>query len=107
MANTHIQDELLRNHDRITVQTQYGPVIGGRASNGAVGFLGASATAWSHNEEKISHSRHMAQEIPYALPPARFEDPRPLPLDHRYECKEYIQETACEIHLCFLDGDDC
>jgi len=33
-------------------------------------------------------------EIPYALPPARFEDPVPLPDDFRYEDKVYIQETT-------------
>jgi hypothetical protein len=35
-------------------------------------------------------------EIPYALPPGRFEDPIALPKDYRYENKEYIRETACQ-----------
>lgn len=34
-------------------------------------------------------------EISYALPPKRFTDPEPLPLDHRYENKEYIKESSC------------
>lgn len=36
------------------------------------------------------------EEIPYALPPGRFEDPVPLPDNYRYEDKEYILETACK-----------
>ncbi|KAF8643007.1 hypothetical protein AX16_009252 [Volvariella volvacea WC 439] len=35
-----------------------------------------------------------AKEIPYALPPKRFQDPEPLPDDYRYEQREYIRETA-------------
>lgn len=35
-------------------------------------------------------------EVPYALPPGRFEDPEPLPSDFRYEEKEYIVESKCE-----------
>ncbi|KAN0097262.1 hypothetical protein V8E55_001708 [Tylopilus felleus] len=46
-------------------------VRGGRASNGAFVFL----------------------EVPYALPPARFTDPRPLPGVYRYENKDYVYET--------------
>lgn len=37
-------------------------------------------------------------EVPYALPPVRFEDPVALPEHYRYERKEYIQETAC-LHI--------
>ena len=33
-------------------------------------------------------------EIPFALPPGRFEDPVPLPRGYRYERKEYIRETV-------------
>jgi len=41
MANlTHLQKELSQNNDRISVVTQYGPVTGGRTSNGVAVFLG-------------------------------------------------------------------
>jgi len=68
----HLHDELARNPARVSVDTRYGLVVGGRASNEAVIFL----------------------EIPYALPPGRFEDPVALPNDYRYEVKEYIQEST-------------
>ena len=45
MANlTHLQNELSQNNDRMSVVTQYGPVTGGRASNGVVVFLGDPST---------------------------------------------------------------
>ncbi|THH06858.1 hypothetical protein EW145_g3793, partial [Phellinidium pouzarii] len=69
---THISEELERNPARVTVQTQFGKVTGGRAANGAAVFL----------------------EIPYALPPRRFEDPEPLPSEYTYEAKEYIYEAS-------------
>lgn len=34
-------------------------------------------------------------EIPYALPPGRFEEAKPLPQDYKYEQKEYIHESSC------------
>jgi hypothetical protein len=37
----------------------------------------------------------MLTEVPYALPPRRFEDPVPLHAQHKYEDKSYIYETAC------------
>jgi len=73
MANPHLHEELSKNASRIVVNTRFGPVTGGRASTGAAAFL----------------------EIPYALPPGRFEDPVPLPDNFRYEDKVYIQETTC------------
>ncbi|KAF9563588.1 carboxylesterase [Agrocybe pediades] len=72
VENKHLHDELASNAARVTVDTAFGPVVGGRAINGAVVFL----------------------EIPYALPPRRFEDPIALPKGYRYARKEYIQETA-------------
>lgn len=36
----HLHDELARNPARVSVNTRYGPVVGGRASNEAVIFLG-------------------------------------------------------------------
>ncbi|KAJ7173579.1 Alpha/Beta hydrolase protein [Mycena filopes] len=68
---THLHDELL-NTSRIDVETQYGKLTGARAANGAAVFL----------------------EVPYALPPARFQDPRPLPPDFRYAAKEYTRELT-------------
>ncbi|KAL0954085.1 hypothetical protein HGRIS_005232 [Hohenbuehelia grisea] len=71
MAAIHLHDEL-KDSARVSVETRFGKLTGGRASNGAAVFL----------------------EVPYALPPARFEDPRPLPLDFRYDPKEYISEST-------------
>lgn len=34
-------------------------------------------------------------EVPYALPPRRFDDPVPLPHDFVYEDREYICESTC------------
>ncbi|KAJ3509046.1 hypothetical protein NLJ89_g5425 [Agrocybe chaxingu] len=68
----HLHDELARNPTRVTVETAFGPIIGGRADNGSVVFL----------------------EVPYALPPGRFEDPVGLPNGHRYEAKEYTKEST-------------
>ncbi|KAL0572346.1 hypothetical protein V5O48_009617 [Marasmius crinis-equi] len=70
--NTHLHDELRQSDERVVVETKYGTVKGGRAVNGAGVFL----------------------EIPYALPPGRWEDPKPLPHGFRYtEGKEYIREA--------------
>lgn len=41
MSNRHLGEELPQSSERITVNTQYGPVRGGRAGNGAIAFLGA------------------------------------------------------------------
>ena len=40
MPEEHLHDELARNPARVSVGTRYGPVVGGRASNEAVIFLG-------------------------------------------------------------------
>ncbi|KIY66537.1 carboxylesterase [Cylindrobasidium torrendii FP15055 ss-10] len=80
MAILHLSEELANSAERTTVETAYGPVTGGRASNGAVVFL----------------------EIPYALPPERFSDPVPLPDGHRYESKEYLFEAG----YCFQPTND-
>jgi hypothetical protein len=37
----HLHDELASNSARVTVQTQFGPVTGGRAVSNAAAFLGA------------------------------------------------------------------
>ncbi|KAF8909271.1 carboxylesterase [Gymnopilus junonius] len=72
MPGAHLHDELASNPARVTVDTAFGPIAGGRATNGSVVFL----------------------EVPYALPPGRFEDPVALPKEYRYELKEYIRESA-------------
>ncbi|KAG6916262.1 hypothetical protein DXG01_007606 [Tephrocybe rancida] len=72
-AQLHLPEEIAKNPARVVVNTRFGPVIGGRASTGAAAFL----------------------EIPYGLPPGRFEDPVPLPDDFKYEDKEYIFEKRC------------
>jgi hypothetical protein len=89
----HLQDELLASSARVTVETAFGAVIGGRAANGAVAFLGASH-ARSATVRWTLKSR--VPELPYALPPARFSDPRPLAPSFRYVNKEYIHESTCE-----------
>ncbi|KAJ7746756.1 Alpha/Beta hydrolase protein [Mycena maculata] len=71
MAPAHLHDEL-KSTPRIQVETKYGKLIGGRAQNGAAVFL----------------------EVPYALPPGRFQDPEPLPPDFRYAEREYTQELT-------------
>lgn len=43
----HLQEELARSTDRVTVQTRFGPVTGGRALNGAAVFLGIYADIFS------------------------------------------------------------
>jgi carboxylesterase type B len=69
----HLHDELASSTARVAVETRYGKVIGGRASNGTAVFL----------------------EIPYALPPLRFADAEPLPDDHKYPVgKEYLTESS-------------
>ncbi|KAI6044174.1 Alpha/Beta hydrolase protein [Pisolithus marmoratus] len=70
MSNPHIPQDL-KEGVRIIVETKYGPLRGGRTTNGAAVFL----------------------EVPYALPPLRFTDPQPLPEDYRYEGKDYVYET--------------
>lgn len=40
MREAHLHDELESNHARVSVNTRYGPVVGGRAANEAVIFLG-------------------------------------------------------------------
>ncbi|KAM6497366.1 carboxylesterase [Amanita muscaria] len=72
MGDLHLHDELRQNTDRVSVLTQYGPITGGRAANGAAVFL----------------------EVPYALPPRRFADPEPLPAEYRYGNKEFISEAS-------------
>ncbi|EKM58177.1 uncharacterized protein PHACADRAFT_252281 [Phanerochaete carnosa HHB-10118-sp] len=72
MALVHLQEELIKSSTPVTVETRFGPVRGGRAANGAATFL----------------------EVPYALPPRRFQDPQSLPADYRYEDKDYIYEAS-------------
>ncbi|TCD66077.1 hypothetical protein EIP91_001835 [Steccherinum ochraceum] len=72
MPRIHLQEELLQSQERVSIQTTFGPVKGGKAKNGAHVFL----------------------EIPYALPPGRFQDAEPLPPTYRYEDKEYIYESS-------------
>ncbi|KAI0268158.1 carboxylesterase [Gloeopeniophorella convolvens] len=72
MTSIHLHEELTQTADRVLVRSRFGEVTGGRARNGAVVFL----------------------EIPYALPPVRFEDPVALSDGYRYPVKEYITESS-------------
>lgn len=92
MSRIHIQDELLQSAERVVVHTAYGSITGGRAANGAAVFLGISTT----QAHKYQTPLIEFVEIPYALPPTRFEDPVALPSDFVYEKKEYIYEAHCE-----------
>ncbi len=90
-AHLHLHEELASNAARVTVETKFGKITGGRASNGAVVFLGFSFTSRS-----FVPGAHFKPEVPYALPPLRFADPVALPTDYRYkEGKEYITEASC------------
>ncbi|KAF7309471.1 Carboxylic ester hydrolase [Mycena indigotica] len=71
MSTQHL-DEELRSTQRVPVETALGIVTGARAANGSAIFL----------------------EVPYALPPVRFQDPQPLPPDFRYQDKEYTRELS-------------
>lgn len=90
MPILHLHDELAKNPARITVETTHGKITGGRAINGAAVFLGISEFTFPE-QSKVTGTI----EIPYGLPPVRFEDPKPLPTDFRYEEKEYVGETIC------------
>ncbi|EGN97031.1 hypothetical protein SERLA73DRAFT_93724 [Serpula lacrymans var. lacrymans S7.3] len=70
MASVHLGEELQQGAS-VVVETKFGSIQGGRAANGAAVFL----------------------EVPYALPPIRFEDPKPLPPDYQYENIKYIKES--------------
>lgn len=89
----HLHDELARNPARVSVSTPYGSIVGGRAANGAAIFLGNLSVISIAACVLISYR---LSEIPYALPPGRFEDPVALPNDYRYDVKEYIQESICQ-----------
>lgn len=42
------------------------------------------------------NSTLLSVEVPFALPPKRFEDPEPLPSSgYQYEDKEYVYESSC------------
>ncbi|KAF8585883.1 carboxylesterase [Ramaria rubella] len=68
----HLSEEIAQKGEKITVATRFGKVTGGRTLNGVAAFL----------------------EIPYALYPGRFEDPKPLSSRYQYEQKEYIYESS-------------
>ncbi|KAJ7788664.1 Alpha/Beta hydrolase protein [Mycena olivaceomarginata] len=85
---SHLHDELLTSPP-IQVETKYGKLTGGRATNGAAVFLGMHSSAGSR-----PHILRSIKGVPYALPPARFQDPEPLPAHFRYAEKEYTRELT-------------
>lgn len=91
---THLHDELAQTHDRVVVETRFGTVAGGRSKNGAVVFLGKDICCPS--VFSFDPTRLGCPEIPYALPPQRFENPVPLPPEFRYQDKDYITESSCQ-----------
>jgi len=72
VPDDQLETELTAHSEQLVVKTKYGPITGGRATNGAPAFL----------------------EIPYAVYTGRWQDPQPLPADYRYENKVYIYESA-------------
>ena len=38
--SVHLSEEIAGRPERVTVETKFGPVIGGRARNGAIAFVG-------------------------------------------------------------------
>jgi hypothetical protein len=86
----HVHTELASNRpcEKVVAQTKYGPVRGGRTYNGAAVLFGEYGP-WCTNVEPTTQTL----EIHYALSPRRFEDPQPLPPDHKYEDKEYTKES--------------
>lgn len=94
MPTPHIPQDL-QDGVRVVVETKYGLIRGGRTTNGAAVFLGA----WMRYRAGLADLLPVGPvliEVPYALPPERFTDPRPLPEGHRYEDKDYIYETKRE-----------
>lgn len=89
----HLHDELAQTHDRVVVETRFGTVAGGRSKNGAAVFLGKHMMICC---PLVFPFRLTRPEIPYALPPQRFENPVPLPPEFRYQDKDYITESSCQ-----------
>lgn len=98
MSRVHLQEEILRSPERVVVNTQYGPVRGGRAANGAQVYLGELCF-----RTRTSRVLTTCSEVPYALNPRRFHDPEPLPSTFRYEDKDYVYESSCECHITSTD----
>jgi hypothetical protein len=90
----HPNDELAQTHDRVVVETRFGTVAGGRSKNGVVVFLGKDICCPS--VFPFDPTRLGCPEIPYALPPQRFENPVPLPPEFRYQDRDYITESSCQ-----------
>jgi hypothetical protein len=90
----HLHDELAQTQDRVVVKTWFGPITGGRSRNGAAVFLGKGIVPVT-----LCARRHYLDvlEIPYALPPGRFENPVPLPSGFRYQDRDYITECSCQL----------
>src|SRR5438128_2680068 len=92
MEDLHLHDELsLPGSEKVTIQTKYGSITGGRAKNGAIVFLGT----WLPRAASSDSSDTTSAEVPYALPPGRFEDPQPLNESFRYREEPYIREATC------------
>jgi hypothetical protein len=91
----HLHDELAQTHDRVIVETRFGTVAGGRSKNGAAVFLGEHTVSLFHRFPS-EPTRLRCPEIPYALPPQRFENPVPLPPEFRYQDKDYVTESSCQ-----------
>ena len=56
MSQLHLQDELAKSQASVTIQTQYGPITGGRALNGAAVFLGKGS---SYDQMEYTQGAHV------------------------------------------------
>ena len=53
MSRTHLHEELAHSRATVAADTQYGPVTGRRAANGAAVFLGEDPPgSWVHSERR-------------------------------------------------------
>lgn len=83
----------------IVVQTKYGPLRGGRTTNDAAIFLGNALMPLALVNDLPDPFYPLDLEVPYALPPVRFQDPQPLPEGYRYDDKHYVVETKRDSHF--------
>ena len=76
----HLHHSLSKNNERISVVTQYGPVIGGRTSNGVAVFLGAAFDNFMFGRITIIDQRY---HMPFRPSGLRILNPCNLTIDTR------------------------
>lgn len=63
----HIPDELQKGVTGVVVQTKYGPVKGGRTTNGAAVFLGEVVKQITSTHADLGTKRYPMRCLPFAL----------------------------------------